>query len=221
MPDRLIDRVYDGLYLLFSFLSTLFLSLKTKGRMRAPSSGPLLIISNHQSGLDPVLVSISIRRRIAYLARKSLFRKPLVAWMFRILRVVPLDQDRFGKEGLRTVIQLLEDGKAVLVFPEGTRTDDGKMNPFQPGIQLLIKRAKPTILPVGIAGAFQAWPHWRPYPLLSPLFLPDPSTAVAVCVGKPLDGHLYSHMPREKMLDDLHQRVNSLVQQAEELRRKK
>ena len=80
-----------------------------------------------------------------------------------------IDRD-FGKAGLQKTLALLDEGRAVLVFPEGERTHDGELEPFKAGISLLVKKVKAPIVPVGIAGAFDAWPRGRNRPRFAPLF---------------------------------------------------
>lgn len=222
IPDETLFSYlfYETTYWLSAMSMTLGFSLRTDGMRHVPRTGPVLFIANHQSFLDPVLVGLAVRRHLSYLARKTLFGHPAFTWLIRMLNAVAIDQDGLGIEGLRAVLRLLQGGKAVVIFPEGERTGDGKLHALQPGIQLLIKRAKAPIVPVGIAGAFDAWPRSRPLPMPAPLFLPAVTGTIAVSVGKPLDAAHYHHLPRQQLLDELFQEVNGVVQHAEKLRRK-
>src|SRR5262249_58440248 len=125
-----------------------------------------------------------------------------------------------GKEGIKSILEQLLNGRAVVVFPEGERTHDGNMQAFKPGISLLIKRARAPIIPIGIAGAYQAWPRWRKLPLPAPLFLPACERHLAVVAGQPLDARHYADMPRDQMMEELFHEVAQARQQAEKLRRK-
>src|SRR5262249_56464322 len=122
--------------------------------------------------------------------------------------------------GLKMILQQLQAGQAVVMFPEGTRTHDGRMRPLRPGVHLLIKRARAPIVPVGIAGTFQAWPRTQPYPSLAPLFLPAGSGAPAGSVGRPLDARYYAGLPRERCLAEVFQGLHEQYQRAEQFRRK-
>jgi 1-acyl-sn-glycerol-3-phosphate acyltransferase len=195
-------------------------SFRVEGRENIPRSGPVLVIANHQSFLDPVLVGLASPRHLRAVARKSLFRHRVVAWLIRSLEAIPLDHEGVGKEGVRTVVEELGRGRGVLLFPEGTRTDDGAVHPFKAGIHLLLKRAQAPVVPVGIAGAFHAWPTWRPYPVPAPLFLPAGRGTIAVSVGRPLDGRRFAALPREQALAELFQEIRNLTARAERLRRK-
>ena len=206
-------------YILQSHLFTLGFSLRTEGAHHVPRSGPVLVVANHQSFLDPVPLGLAVPRRLIYLARKTLFRNPVFSWLIRSLNAVPIDQEGVGKEGIRTIVEQLKLGKAVLVFPEGERTMTGHMNPLKPGVHLLIKKAQAPVLPIGIAGAFDAWPRGRPYPIPAPLFWPPWKGTIAVSVGKPLDPARLASLPREQVLHELFQAIDAVQRRAEKLRR--
>jgi 1-acyl-sn-glycerol-3-phosphate acyltransferase len=107
----------------------------------------------------------------------------------------------------------------VLIFPEGSRTPDGAMRAFKPGIQLLVKRARVPLVPVGIAGAYHAWPIWRKYPIPAPLFCPAAPGCIAVVVGEPFDSARLAELPRDQALQELYGRIHDVQIQAEKLRR--
>jgi 1-acyl-sn-glycerol-3-phosphate acyltransferase len=195
-------------------------SFRWKGTHHVPKTGQVLVIANHQSFFDPWIVGMAVKRQLVYLARKTLFKNPLFGAIIRSLNAVPIDQDGVGKEGIKTVLEQLGRGKAVLVFPEGTRTEDGLMHELKPGIHLLIKRAQTPIVPVGIAGAYDAWPIWRGYPIPAPLFLPPGKATMAVVIGRPLDGRHFASLPREQSLAELFEQIHQVQHQAERLRRK-
>jgi len=211
---------YDAAYFFAHFGTLLGLSLRTEGRRNFPQSGPALVIANHQSVLDPILVGLSACRRLRALARKTLFRHPFLAKVMDGLNAIPIDHKGVGKEGLQVVLGELRRGAAVLVFPEGTRTRDGMIHPLKPGVHLLIKRVQAPIVPVGIAGAYEAWPVWRKYPIPAPLFLPPTGRTVAVSVGQALDGRRYAELPREQALAELLQEIKKAAARAERLRRR-
>jgi 1-acyl-sn-glycerol-3-phosphate acyltransferase len=212
--------IYETSYFAAALGLTLGWSLRTAGRHHVLRAGPALLVANHQSFLDPILVGLSTRRHLCYLARKTLFKHSLFAWLIRMHNAVPIDQDGVGKEGIKAILGQLQLGQAVVVFPEGNRTQDGEMQPLKPGIQLLIKRTQAPIVPVGIAGAFDAWPRWRSYPLPAPLFLPPSRACIAVSIGKPLEAGTLAKMPREQSLQVLQDAIDKERQRAEKLRRK-
>jgi 1-acyl-sn-glycerol-3-phosphate acyltransferase len=181
--------------------------------------GPLLLLSNHQSMFDPVLVGLSSRRYLSYLARKNLFEQPVLAPLIRSLNAIPIDRN-MGKDGIQAVLDALGCGQAVLVFPEGERTHDGTVQPLKAGASLLIKRVSCPIIPVGIAGTFGAWSRFMKWPRPAPLFLPPRPSTIAVSVGEPIDPARYATMKRDAMLADLHVALVAQHAAAERLRRK-
>jgi 1-acyl-sn-glycerol-3-phosphate acyltransferase len=126
-------------------------------------TGPVLLVSNHQSHLDPVLVGLACPRQLKYLARIGLFFWPFSLWI-RSLGAVPIDRDRGAIGGIKTTLRLLNEGHAVLVFPEGSRTPEGKLHDLLPGFCLLARRSGATIVPIGIRGAYDAMPRGSAFP---------------------------------------------------------
>jgi len=204
-----------------SFVGLFFgFSLRTRGRQNIPRTGPVLLIANHQSFLDPTSIGLASPRHLRFLARKTLFDNRFFGWLIGSLNAVPIDQEGVGKEGLKTILRQLEAGEPVLVFPEGGRSEDGRMTELRPGILLLIKRVKAPIVPVGIAGAHAAWPRSQALPIPAPLFLPATARTLAVSVGRPLDGAHYAKLPREQALAELFVELQREQENAERLRRK-
>jgi 1-acyl-sn-glycerol-3-phosphate acyltransferase len=221
MSSVLSNAWYDLTYLAtMTGLSWAF-SLRTEGWRNVPATGPALLLANHQSFLDPPTIGVAARRRVNFLARKTLFNNPVFGRLISSLRATPIDQEGFARDGLKTILEQLKKGEAVLVFPEGERTPHGEMLPLKPGITLLLKRVETPIVPIGIAGAYDAFPRWRPYPVPSPLFWPANKGAVAVSIGKPLDSKVYAGMEREQALAALFTELQKQQQQAEKLRRKR
>jgi 1-acyl-sn-glycerol-3-phosphate acyltransferase len=211
---------YDFYWWLSLTTLTIGSSLRIEGHKYVPSRGPALLIANHQSFLDPIMVGLASSRRLCFLARKTLFDNRLFGWFLRSLNAVPIDQQGFAREGLKTILEQLQAGQAVLVFPEGERTPHGKMLPLRPGIHLLIKKVEMPIIPIGLAGAYDAWPRWQRYPIPAPVFLPPWRGTLAVTVGPPLDSRAFAGMPREEVLNRLYNELLKRNERAERLRRK-
>jgi 1-acyl-sn-glycerol-3-phosphate acyltransferase len=213
------DVWYRFNYSLVYATYTLGFSYRSAGSHYMPQEGPVLILANHESFLDPLAVGLAARRKIHYLARKTLF-KGVFGDYLRSVGCVAVDQDGVAKEGLKTSVDLLRSGKALLVFPEGERTSTGQMQPFKPGIWLVLRRAPVTIVPVGIAGAYEAYPRGARAPAFAPLFWPANGRGVAASVGKPIPPEEYASMEREALLEMLFRRVEAEVARAEQIKRR-
>src|SRR5262245_24574524 len=145
---------------------------------RVPSSGPLILASNHASFLDPPLVGTAVDREINYLARESLFRFPVIGWLLREWNSVPVDREGGGAKGLKAILDRLLAGAAIILFPEGTRTRDGRLQPARSGIGLAVIKSNAPVVPVRIFGTYQAYGRH--------LKIPRPHR-IAVKFGKPMD----------------------------------
>jgi 1-acyl-sn-glycerol-3-phosphate acyltransferase len=196
---------------------SLLFSMRTQGYYNIPGRGPVLIIANHESYLDPLLVGLAVRRRVRILARKTLFRNRLFGSYISSAGVVPLDHHGFAREGLKVSAELLQAGEALLLFPEGERTHTGQMSPFKPGILLLMKQAKAPILPVGVAGSWEAYPRGALFPKLAPIFWPSTGAALAASIGPLIPPEQFEGLGREEILTTLHDAVAEQVRRAEQL----
>ena len=142
----------------------LYFRIRFDGVEHVPRNGPLLLFANHVSYADPVLVTIPLRRPIHYLAWEALFRVPLLGPLIRWLRAFPVNTDEPDPQAARRIIRLLKAGEAVLIFPEGGRSSDGRVQPLQLGaIRLALRLAVPVCL-VSVAGGFEAWPRTHRFP---------------------------------------------------------
>src|SRR5262245_26508187 len=134
MPNRLDPLWWWGSYTLVHILMSLGFSMRLRGRRNVPRTGPVLVVTNHQSFFDPILTGLASPRPVYFLARRTLFQPAWFGKLISTYHAVPVDQEGVAKEGLRAILKLLGEGEAVVVFPEGTRTPDGKMSPLKPGI---------------------------------------------------------------------------------------
>jgi 1-acyl-sn-glycerol-3-phosphate acyltransferase len=161
---------YGFLHFLSIVAFVLFFRYRSFGRHHVPESGGVLLASNHQSFFDPILVGLPlVDRRIRQLARRTLFRNPLFAWLIRSLGAIPIEKGRGDRDALNRGIEMLKSGELLVVFPEGTRTADGSVGALQAGIFLMARRARVPIVPVAIDGAFDAWPRTRKLFRLRPI----------------------------------------------------
>jgi 1-acyl-sn-glycerol-3-phosphate acyltransferase len=131
---------------------------------RVPLKGPVILASNHASYLDPPLVGSGLKRGINYLARDTLFRFPGIGWLLRQWNSVPVDREGGGAAGLKAILDRLLDGGAIILFPEGTRTRDGKLQPARSGIGLTVIKSTAVVVPARVFGTFEAYGRHMKYP---------------------------------------------------------
>lgn len=144
---------------------------------RVPGAGPVILAANHASILDPPLIGCGLSRDIHYLARESLFRFPIAGTILRRVNSVPVDRDGGGARGLKAIMDRLLAGHGILLFPEGTRTLDGRLQTARSGIGLVVLKSNAPVVPVRVFGTFEAWGKDRRWPRPHP---------VAVKYGFPL-----------------------------------
>ena len=129
-----------------------------------PTDGGAVYICNHQSFLDPILMSFALVRPMNYMARDSLFRVPGFRRLIASVNAFPVKRGSADTGAIKEALRRLKAGGQVAVFAEGTRTLDGKIAPLLPGLAVLAQRAADWTVPVVIDGAFEAWPRWQPLP---------------------------------------------------------
>lgn len=131
--------------------------------------GPCIIAANHCSYLDPPLVGIACRRAIHYLARKSLLDLPLLGPILPELNVIPVDQKNADRSALMGAIRVVRQGGAVLIFPEGTRSADGELQPARPGLGMIAAKTGAPVVPVMVTGSYKAFPKGAKFPKPTPV----------------------------------------------------
>ena len=156
--------LYAVLWVLSRTLAVALFGYRVRFAAPLPPRGGLVVLSTHQSHLDPLLVGLALDRRMSSLARSSLYRFGPLGAAIRALDAVPIDRNASMVQALKAVIARLEKGAAVLIFPEGTRTTDGRMGEVKAGFALMARKAGVPIVPVAIVGAFECWPRSRLLP---------------------------------------------------------
>jgi len=156
--------LYSWLWIICRALGVSVFGVRTRFAEPLPESGGLIVLSSHQSHLDPLLLGLACNRRLSSLARSSLYAfKPFGA-VITALDAVPIDRNSSAVAAMKAVIRRLEAGAAVVIFPEGTRTPNGRLGQLQSGFALMAKRARVPIVPVAIVGAWECWPKSRILP---------------------------------------------------------
>ncbi len=139
-------------------LAKVFFRYEAVGGENIPESGPFLLASNHASYLDPPLVGLGVRRQIYFLAKKELFNTPL-GLIFRAFNAIPVDRDRMERQTLKQMLGLFKKGEGLLIFPEGTRSDDGSLKEAKQGVGLITYLARVPVIPAYLKGSDRILPR--------------------------------------------------------------
>lgn len=167
--------------------------------------GSGIIAANHCSYFDPPLLGTLWPEDVHYLAREPLFKNKLFGWVIRKLNAHPL-KGHVGDVGVfKTILELLSEGKKVILFPEGKRSSDNNFSPIRPGIGLLVTKSGSSIIPAYIFGTFDAWPRFRKIPRLW--------KTLGCVFGSPIKSEDYKDKDRKAAQRDISEKLmNSLMQ---------
>jgi len=163
------------------------------GRENIPSAGPVLVLSSHQSFLDPILCQNWIWRPFYFVARDTLF-KGFWGALIDSFYTIPIKQDQPDISAMKAIIDVLRQGNIVCLYPEGSRTEDGKIDRVKPGFSLLVRRTNACVVPMVIDGAFECWPRTAKYPK---------PHRVGVLYGQPIPADYIKEIGDEKFIDEL------------------
>lgn len=163
------------------FLKSLF-KFQVLGVENVPTTGGVLLMSNHASYVDPVFLGAAADRNLYYMARSTLFKPGLIEWLLSNMNAFPVHLGVPDRRAIRRALRLLEDRKLLLIFPEGTRTVDGTLGKAQAGVGLIAYRTTASIVPVFLGGTHKALPRGAKMLKLA---------RIMVSFGKPLDMEYY------------------------------
>jgi len=169
--------VYQVISQLSDIIASEVFEREVVGSENLITEGPALIAANHLSYLDPPLIGSVLGRDIFYLARKTLFDAPLLGWLLPRLNVIPVDRDGADMTAIKVVIRMVKQGNATIIFPEGTRSMDGNIQPARAGLGLIIAKTMAPVVPIRIIGSYEAWPKGAKLPR---------SSKVRIVIGKPI-----------------------------------
>src|SRR5206468_9637208 len=189
-------------YQLSRLVGRLFFRLRVIHPERMLQNGPVILAMNHQSYLDPPLAGTTCDRAIYFLARRTLLDVPLLGWVLPKLNVIPVNQEGVDRSAIKAVIRVLQAGNGVLVFPEGSRTLDGTLQPAEPGMGLVIAKTLAPVVPMRIFGAHEALPRGGGRLRFVP---------ITVVIGEPI---FFSAADIELGGKDLYARLSDRVMQA-------
>jgi len=146
-------------YMLCKLVGKLAFDFKVYGRENLIEEGGVILASNHQSYLDPPCVGMACRREIFYLTRNTLQQRPFIGPVIARLNTIPVDRDRGDISSIKAIIRLLQAGNRVIIFPEGTRSPDGKLQPARAGLGMIIAKTLVPVVPIRVFGTFEALPR--------------------------------------------------------------
>jgi 1-acyl-sn-glycerol-3-phosphate acyltransferase len=146
---------YYFLRFLISLLASLFLRRQVLGKGNMPQHTGCIIVANHVNLLDSPILGVSLGRRVYFMAKEDLFHSCIIGWMAKQFGAFSVAKGRLNRRAGRTALQLLANGQALIIYPEGKRSDDGKLGQAYSGAALLAVKSGVPIVPVGISGTRQ------------------------------------------------------------------
>ncbi|MEM7454885.1 MAG: lysophospholipid acyltransferase family protein [Planctomycetota bacterium] len=212
-PRPLLKRIlYDGIRSMLRVFISVYFRARIHGIENFPGEGGMIICANHVSNLDPIVIGCAVPRRTNFLAKISLIKTPGLGWLIDKLDAIPINREAGGASGMKETLRRLKRNESVLIFPEGTRSPDGTLQPVQSGVCALIKRVKSPVIPVAICGTFEAWPRkgWFPIPC-----------RVEIVAGEPISNDDSSSLETEELVQLLQSRIAECYDQASRLRSQK
>ncbi|MCX7919785.1 MAG: 1-acyl-sn-glycerol-3-phosphate acyltransferase [bacterium] len=167
----------------------LYFRISAVGLEHIPKTGPVLLVSNHASYLDPFLDAVLLSRPVKFMARHDLWNKKLLAWWIPRVGGFPIRRDIFDRQAVKMTLDYLARGEIVVIYPEGTRSIDGKLKPGLPGVGLIAYKSQAPVIPVYIDGSFAAYPRYAKFPK---------PKKITVYYGPPINLKTEYQLPDEK-----------------------
>lgn len=161
--------VYSVCQQICRLVGTVGFGLKVYNKHLLPERGGCLVVANHQSVLDPPFIACQFRRQFSFLAKSELFDNKYFGGLIRRLNAFPVRQGKGDVGAVRETIKRLQEGHVLILFPEGSRSFDGELQPLQTGVGLVIRRAGVPVVPAVIDGTFEALPRGRKFPRPTPV----------------------------------------------------
>jgi 1-acyl-sn-glycerol-3-phosphate acyltransferase len=183
-PQDAMEPVYGFFHYLVTLAYDLFFRGDVYGTENLPREGAFLIAANHLSFLDPPLIGSHVPRQLCFFARKTLWKPGIAAWWLDAVGTIPVDRDG-GQDisALKRVLRSLKEDKSVILFPEGTRSIDGKLQKPKAGVGFMVCRTQVPVVPARIFGSFEAFGKGVKFPRLG--------TRVSVVYGPPISPAVY------------------------------
>ncbi len=183
--------LYRVSLVLLRVLFGLYNRLEVSGRENIPPTGGVLLIANHTSFADPPIAGPTCPRPVNFMAKSELFRIPILAGFIRRTHAFPVNRGGADQHALRHAVRLLKKGEVLLIFPEGARSPDGRLQPFEAGAAFIALASDAQVVPMAIDGADRLLPRGKP------ILLP---AKLRVRFGPPVDLSRFREQPRSKEL---------------------
>jgi len=183
------------------FFCAIFFDLRVSGIDNIPAKGPVLLLSNHQSFLDPILCGVAVKRQLSYVARDTLYKSRFYTWLTTGVDIIPIKRGQVDISAIKMIIKKLKAGRGIVIFPEATRTADGRIADITSSFGLLSRRGKAPVVPVVIDGAFECWPRHKKFLSLS---------RIAISYGELITPEQVEQLGDEKFAELLTQRLRKM-----------
>ena len=188
---------------LLRVLFRIFNRWEVRGREHVPTSGGVLLLANHTSYADPPIVGTACPRPVHFMAKAVLFRIPVLAGLIRRTHAFPVRRDAADRAALRRAVRLLREGKVLLIFPEGTRSPDGRLMELEIGAAFIALSGRAQVVPTAIVGADHLLPRGKP------VLLP---AKLRVSFGRPVDlSGFHAQRPTRELLHDATGRMTAAL----------
>ncbi len=179
--------------------------IRIHGLENYPCADGALICPNHQSNLDPIVMGVSCPRPVNYLAKETLFRWKPLGWFLSSNDAIPIDREGAGIAGMKETLRRLKRGESVVIFPEGSRSLDGELQPLMKGFCSLARRTSASLVPAGIEGTYDAMPPKCRLPRCG---------QIQIVFGPPVSPDEYADLDDDAMVELLRQRIEHCFAQA-------
>lgn len=177
-----------------------FWKVRVFNRHYEPPEGGVVYISNHQSFLDPIFMSFALYRPMNYMARDTLFRAPGFKQLIASVNAFPVKRNSADTGAMKEAMRRIKNNGQVVLFAEGTRTTDGRIKPFLPGVALLAQRTAKWTVPVVIDGAFECWPRTQLLPSMGSIVV-QYAPPIPQEEARKMDGQEFLAGVRRTMID--------------------
>lgn len=202
-------RIYYWVCRFFcQWFCVLMFRTRVYGLENVPSEGGVLLVSNHLSYGDPIFATMAVPRECNYMARDTLFRNRWFSRLIASVNAFPVRRGEADIGAIKESLRRLKQGKVLLLFPEGTRSPDGRIQPMLPGVGAIAVKARVPIVPTLLDGVVQAWPRHQA--------LPRPGQ-VLVEYGAPLMPAEYAGMSPEELMSEIRSRLVAMQERRHRL----